>query len=302
MAKKTTLMDIAKACNVSVATVSYVLSHSSKESISHETRLHIAEMATKLNYIPHTKKNLDFKDKYVSIVVNEKVNEPYTKKLMNMDLANELKLCLLKKGLYSEILYTCNIENDIKKVCETNLIGIFLIDIDDTICKKITNYFIAPIIFVDCDTTEYLFYKIFQDYNYIYNKALEIFNTYSLFIVAEDYSSQQLKRHISDNFLTKDVFINSNGADLEKFLESHEGYCGIVLGDLLGVLTERYFDSSKLLVISNFENRNLLMPTTKVMYIKNSDKAYYATEVLYSLIKMKTSKVKNNTIRIKPYL
>ena len=92
MAKKTTLMDIAKACNVSVATVSYVLSHSDKESISHDTRLRITEMATQLNYMPHTKKNLDFNGKYVKIIICGKKDETYTKKLTKIDLSKEIRI------------------------------------------------------------------------------------------------------------------------------------------------------------------------------------------------------------------
>lgn len=302
MAKRTTLMDIAKACNVSVATVSYVLSHSDKESISHDTRLRVTEMATKLNYIPHTKKTLDFKGKYVKIIICGKKDESYTKKLTNMDLANEIKISLDKKQLASSVMYTYNIEKDILSISDKNLVAIFIIDVDDVISKKVTSNFIVPIIFIDSDTNDNLFYRIFPDYNYIYNKAVEIFNTFSLFIIVDDCCNQQIKNQIANNFLTKDIFIYKNGADLEAFLNNHKNYFGIVIGDLLGVLAERYFDPSKLFVISNFKDRSLLLPETKVMYIKNSDKAFYATEVLYSLIKMTLSKVKNNIIKIKPYI
>ena len=50
---KVTMRDIAKALDVSVATVSYVLNHSEKEKISHETRINVMETAKKMGYVPN---------------------------------------------------------------------------------------------------------------------------------------------------------------------------------------------------------------------------------------------------------
>jgi hypothetical protein len=55
---KATMRDIAQACGISVATVSYVLNHSEKEKISHETRLKVLETATRLHYEPHSVRTL----------------------------------------------------------------------------------------------------------------------------------------------------------------------------------------------------------------------------------------------------
>jgi DNA-binding LacI/PurR family transcriptional regulator len=53
MAKKYTMLDIAKAANVSKATVSYVLNDKQNARISEETRRRILQIANLYQYVPN---------------------------------------------------------------------------------------------------------------------------------------------------------------------------------------------------------------------------------------------------------
>ena len=53
MAKRTKLRDVAEACGVSVATVSYVLNRKPGQSISAETEAKIREKMREMNYVPN---------------------------------------------------------------------------------------------------------------------------------------------------------------------------------------------------------------------------------------------------------
>lgn len=54
MSNRTTIKDIAKAANVSSATVSYILNDAPNKAISEETRVLVRSLAQEMNYVPNT--------------------------------------------------------------------------------------------------------------------------------------------------------------------------------------------------------------------------------------------------------
>ena len=54
MAKRVTLKDIARAADVTTATVSYVINNTPGQSIAAETRERVQRAARELNYVPNS--------------------------------------------------------------------------------------------------------------------------------------------------------------------------------------------------------------------------------------------------------
>ena len=91
--KRVTMKDIAMEAGVSTATVSYVLNYSSKENISHETRMRIFEAANKLKYVPNMNaKSLASKRSYmVGIIINMEAKNKKSKLYQYYDLSREIQ-------------------------------------------------------------------------------------------------------------------------------------------------------------------------------------------------------------------
>lgn len=301
MAKnKATMRDIAKECNVSVATVSYVLNHSEKEKIRHETRLKVMETATRLHYVPSIleKGTSDSKSNLVGIIINLKENNTTGKKLIYYDLAAELSNQMRLLGFEAIIMTTKKLEKDVNIITTHSLDAVFMIDVDNASVQRITRDYYVPIIFLDCEVNDLLFCKIHPDYPDLIQKAKGILGTDTPFLIMEDIFSQILKEQITDWFLTKDVFINTPGSDLKSFLQSHKESKGIILGDILALQAECFFDSHNFLVLSCFGN-TLMLPHTPVIYMRNKDKAIIAAETLKNMLRLGYQAGDGNQILLK---
>ena len=294
--KKVTLRDIAKECNVSVATVSYVLNHSDKEKISNDTRLKIAQTATRLHYSPTKRKTKKSNNKLVGIIVNLKAENMPSKTFMYYDLAAEISSQINQLGYHAITLTTSNIKNDISIIKKHNLDALFMIDVDSTTIKSLTKNYYIPIIFMDCDINDSLFCNIYPNYDKIFDAARNILNTNSIFLATEDFINRPVNYLITKHFNVNDIYINTPYSDFKEFLEAHKNYSGIILGDLLGAQAEKYFDCNKLLVISYIKNSQFLLPKTKVIHVLNKEKAITAVNTFKTMIDLGYEAVENNVI------
>jgi DNA-binding LacI/PurR family transcriptional regulator len=145
---KVTMKDIAKELNLSLATVSYVLNHSEKEKISHDTRIKVLEMAKKLGYVPNqTAKSLANKrSNLIGIIINLNKNASSLMKYQCLDLASELQEQIYKEGYDTILSVTHELEN-IEIKYKHSLEAAFIIDIDEKSLKKVTNKYYVPVVF-----------------------------------------------------------------------------------------------------------------------------------------------------------
>lgn len=287
MAKnKTTMRDIAKACNVSVATVSYVLNHSEHEKISHDTCLKVTEAATCLHYVPNTlaKRSAGHKSNLVGIIINLKQHNKSEKKLLYYDLAIELSNSVKLLGFESVIMTTKDLKNDFTVIAKHELDAIFMIDIDNQIVNKITKNYYVPIIFLYGEVNDKLFCKIYPNYCSLLQKAKYILNTDTPFLVMEDIYSQCLKEQIHKEFASKDIFINTPNSDLHLFLQTHSKSKGIVLSDILGLQMKLCMDPRDFVVLSSLGCTNMLPADIQTIYIKNKHAAAIAAETLKKML------------------
>ncbi|MDF2841887.1 MAG: transcriptional regulator, LacI family [Herbinix sp.] len=283
--EKVTMKDIAEELGLSLATVSYVLNHSDKEKISHDTRIKVMETAKRLGYVPNqTAKSLaKNRSNLVGIIVNLSHNASSYMKQQAMDLASELQQQIYEAG-YDTILSIAYELEDIQITYKHSLEAVFIIDVSEKALRKITKHYYVPLIFLDCDFDEGLFYKILPDYQNILPEAKKLLNDDNPYLIMDHIINDRIKEQISELFRKEDIYIHKNNSNLKEFLSGKTNRKGIVIGDLLGMQVERYVDNSNILVISSNPTNDLLLPDTKRITISNTQKALVAIAVLKKLI------------------
>lgn len=283
--KQITMRDIAKACGVSVATVSYVLSHSEKEKISHDTRLRVMETATRLKYCPRPPVQGSFRRSgYAAIVVNLKpVNHP-GKKLLFSDLASELGRQLQARGFQPLLFHSKSLERDAAAIASQKPDAVFMIDVDNARIRESTKAFYAPIIFMDCELRDPFFCKVLPDYEEVLTKARATLACDAPFLVLEDILSSELLSLLIRDFAIEDVFIRTPEADVASFLHGKAGRKGIVLGDLLAAEAAHSFPPGDLVALSSLGDSGLLPPEMRTLYVSNRNKAAVAVELMEDLL------------------
>lgn len=283
--EKVTMKDIAKELNLSLATVSYVLNHSEKEKISHDTRIKVMETAKRLGYVPNqTAKSLaKSRSNLVGIIVNLSQQASTYSKQQALDLAGELQKQIYVAG-YDTILSIAYELEDIQIKYKHSLEAVFILDVNEKSLRKITKHYYVPLIFLDCDFDEGLFYKILPDYNAILQEAKKLLEEEHPFLVMDQIINDRVKELISDHFHKDDIFIHKNNANLKDFLSSRVSRKGIIIGDLLGMQVERYIDNNNILVISSNNSTDLLLPDTKRITVSNQQKSQVAIAILKKLL------------------
>ncbi len=286
--RKVTMRDIAKDCGISVATVSYVLNHSEKEKISHETRLKVMESATRLLYEPRAvRTSSKTRSGLIGVIINLKENNSAGKKMLYYDLAAELSNQLRNIGYETILITTYNLSQDMGVVKKHSLDAVFMIDTDNRTVRKITEGYYVPILFMDCMVNDPLFCEIRPNYNALFAKSKALLQTNQPFLLTEDFCCQYLMEEFSQYFLTKDIFINSPSASLPTFLESHKGCRGIALGDMLGVQAQQLFPCKDLVICTSLEETSCLFRTgTQILHISNRTKAAVAAEILMDMLSL----------------
>ncbi len=275
---KATLKDVANYANVSTATVSYVLNYSTKQKISHETRLKIFEAARKLNYIPNlTARSLAIKKtNLIGIIISLNENTTKSKLHYYYDLINKLQESVSKLGYDVVISITKDIKEDLDIITKRAFDTTFIIDVDKEHTHNITKQHIEPIILIDSNIDDELFFKINSNYNQAFEIATSILKDEDIYLITEANITSNL-------FKSKNTIINSNSIDLENFLKDKANKKFVVVGEFLGVQVERFIKSENLVVITHSEN-NILLKNTKKILINNKEKIQIATELIEKLI------------------
>ena len=302
MAKyKTTMRDIAKECGVSVATVSYVLNHSEKEKISHDTRLKVMETATRLHYAQNkcSKSFMKRHSNLIGIIINIKDNNCSSKKIIYYDLAAELSNQMHLMGFETIQMTTKELTYDVNVITKHRPDALFIIDADINTVEKFTKDYYVPILFIDCEINNPLFCRIYPDYPELIETSKLMLQCEYPFLIMEDVYNQPLRKQVLEWFRPLDIFINTPSANLDQFLSEHQHGKGIIIGDILGMQVERRFPKDDLVVISSLGNTGLLPDDIRKLYVRNKTKASVAAEVLQTMLLLDYEGKNDNCILIK---
>ncbi len=300
---KVTMRDIAKELNLSVATVSYVLNHSEKEKISHETRLKVLETAKKMGYIPNlsARSLANKRSNLIGIMINLGQNATNSKKQRYYDLAAEIQMQLMQIGYDTVLSIThCISGEEMEIASKHSLEALFIIDMEECYLKEITHKCYVPIIFLECFITENIFYQILPDYSLVMQQAKSYLQEDNVFVMVDDLLNSRTLEIITKDINEKNIYINKSHASMKQFAQMHQNQKGIVIGEALGIEAERYFDHKQLVVLTEYDEYSKLSPTIKTLTISNKHKAKIAVDIMQQIMNLTYNEQNSTRILIEP--
>lgn len=299
------MRDIAKALDVSVATVSYVLNHSEKEKISHETRIKVMETAKKMGYVPNlSARSLASKrSNLIGIIINIGKNASRFKKDRYYDLAMELQQQLSKKGYDTIVSITEEIrQRDLEIASKRLLEAVFVIDIDEKYLQEVTCHTYVPVIFLECILEKEFFYQIVPDYKLVMQRAKTYLEEENLFIIMDDLLNSKAIKILTENIASENILISRSSREIKEFLKEHQNQKGIIIGETLGMEAERYIDNTQFVVLTEYAEESGLLPTTKRLTITNKHKAEVAVDIMNQLMNLAYDEQKGTCILLQPQM
>ena len=302
MAKsKVTLKDLASICGVSIATVSYVLNDVRNEHISHETRVRILETARKLNYIPcKSRAATHIRTNNIGIMLHLDATDSYSKTCICHDLAMELQKYLLLAGYHATISTLTEELGEKAYLTKSSIDAAFIIDTDSHAVHKLTQKYYVPLIFINCEINDQLFYRIYPNYSVILSQAKRILGEEPQYLVMDHIQNEELTNLICKNFHSENIFLNDSTNNLPAFLSKMRHKKGIILGDILGLSAERYLSNENFIVISYLKSDRLLLPGTQTITISNHTIASSAVNLLDRLFQSEYNICPDNLLLLNP--
>lgn len=287
--KKFTMKDIAKASDVSIATVSYVLNHNEKESIPQETRDRIFNIANELNYVPNlTARSLVKKKSGLIgiIMVTEFKELPPWKRCYYMELFMAIERLLSKKNYHVLISQIHGENSRLDIILERDLDGAFILDVKEDFLYKVSSRLSVPIVLIDSIIEDTLFHKIIPNFKMALDLAkLELMEERP-FIVLDSFNNkgilERIKSYIGEN--QEDLFQMTTMDNYIKFLECNKNKKGIIFNESLAVIAERYISPSNLAVICSSGNSFFIHKDSKKIIFDNNTKAEIAVKILLEYI------------------
>lgn len=271
--KKATLKDIAKAADVSVATVSYVLNNVANQTIPDETKCRVLDAAKQLKYVPNLAARSLVKQKsgLIGILINRVDNEGIWRQLRYASFINRLERLLTDRG-YHVVLSSLDATNPkLDIISERKLDGVFVVDVKQENFHLISSHFSAgvPLIVVDSIIEDSLFYKVNYDYEDAFSKARASSLLDPGYVIIDSFNNEELAQSIScstgiDPSL---IHVMEEEEQLKTFLERNAEKAGIVLNELVGAIAAKYVNPSKLSVICTADCPDILpAAVTRIQY------------------------------------
>ncbi|WP_424767046.1 LacI family DNA-binding transcriptional regulator [Paenibacillus sp. sgz302251] len=253
--KKATLKDIARAAEVSVATVSYVINNVPNQTIPEETRCRVLEAAKQLSYVPNLAARSLVKQKsgLIGILINRSENEGFWRSFTYTHFVERLERLLTERG-YHVVLATLDASNPkLDIISERKLDGVFVVDVKKEYFHLISSHFSVgvPLIVVDSIIEDPLFYKVNYDYEDAISRASEISSLHQSYIIADRPNNNEFADAIRSLPGVDDRMIHfmESEVKLKQFLEQQGEKHGIVLNEFTSILAARYVEPAKLTVI-----------------------------------------------------
>ena len=216
--KRVSMRQIAKECG---CTVSYALNHSDQAKISSATRLRVIETAKRLNYSPaRTSRGRPGR---AAILVCRMEGDSLGRRTALTHLATELEDQLSQVGIPSAILTIGGLVEEWGRVQALSPSLIFILDGGSRAVAHVDPPCVQPIIFVDSDNSDPLYYKILPDYPSLFRLAALRLGREDLFLVSEPVRSGQLLTGMTQGIPPEDVFLHDGTGDLRDFLARHQG-------------------------------------------------------------------------------
>lgn len=227
--KKLTIRDIAAACNVSTATVSYVLNGREEQRISKETRNRILHYVHMIGYESSAlARSLATGASNVVGLYMPEASRDGDRAMACMQLAAALSVELEAYGMTLRLMTDACLRQQVQAVG-----AIVAVDVDSETFYRIGDNCFFPLLCVDgCMWDLLLFYQVYDDFPAIAALAAERLGVEKPFIVLRPNRNAALNTVVSQTF-SKVCFVQ-NDEQLRTFLGSlPKGAAGVAVGTQL---------------------------------------------------------------------
>jgi len=250
MVKKYTMQDIAKAANVSKATVSYVLNDKKNARISDETRRRILQIANLYQYVPNlsAKYLCDNKKKLIGVIIGDSSCKSFISEckiiymLYEIFHADDYKLVLLdnkRQDNYMDLAYDL----------------ILAINISEEQIRNIGINTYSPMILFDSMFSDNLFFKLINNYQKAVEKAINLFdNKKECVLIYSLRNNKGINNIIESISLNKIAFTGENRNDVDVFINNNIDKNFIAIGDIPGFIALSAIRYDQLILITFSEN------------------------------------------------
>lgn len=192
MKKKYTMKDIAKECGVSSATVSYVLNDVPNQSISAETKKRILHVANMVGYVSSASARAlaTGRTNHFGVYVPHLENSIHKHRLLQA-LAEEAE----KAGYHLVLLTKKCLQQQV-----TNVDAVFAIDISNEDFVTLGDNSFVPLLYLDGQTSNDLFYCFSFDAKALREKALEESGCQKVILVCDTVKSAEYRSYLAAYF------------------------------------------------------------------------------------------------------
>ncbi len=186
------MKDIAKECGVSTATVSYVLNDVPNQSISAETKKRILQIANLVGYVSSASARAlaTGRTNNFGVYMPHLANSTGKQKLLQA-LAEEAE----KAGYHLVLLTSKCLTAQV-----TNVDAVFAIDISQEDFSTLGNNSFVPLLYLDGQIDNFLFYCVTFDAAWIRQKALEHTGRTKAVLVCDGVHSQEYQTYLESCF------------------------------------------------------------------------------------------------------
>lgn len=250
------MLDIAKAANVSKATVSYVLNDKQNARISEETRRRILQIANLYQYVPNlsAKYLCANKKKLIGIIIGDSSFKSFISEckiiylLYEIFHADDYKLVLLdnkRQDNYMDLAYDL----------------ILAINISEEHIRNIGINTYSPMILFDSMFSDSLFFKIIYDYPKAVEKAKATFNNDKECVMIYSIRNNKGINALLEGIpLDKMAFTGLNRKEIDDFIYLNKEKNFIAIGDIAGFIALSTISYENLALITF--SSNIAFPDT----------------------------------------
>ncbi len=247
MGKKITVKDVAREAGVSVATVSYILNDRTDQKISEATKKKVLQIANLLNYKPsHAAKSLATGRNNIIGIAYKLINCTPSRNIEITALVAQL-MERLQRMHYDVITLPVVSSSEEKIPANRNIDAIIAIDLPEDHFRTLSNEYLVPIISVDMQINDPLFYQIYTDYKARLSTLCEELGD-DFLLIMDEFSNETMQEDIY-SILPQERIIFSKNLTLD-FLASLKGKKLVVLGEYLALSLRGFVPDSDLTYIS----------------------------------------------------
>ncbi|MFC5407572.1 LacI family DNA-binding transcriptional regulator [Cohnella soli] len=237
--KKATIKDIAKAADVSIATVSYILNDVKTQSISDETRVKVLKIAQQLHYVTNrSARSLKLqKTGLIGILLFRDIAPQPWSDLKYVKTLYTLERLCGELGYHVIFMQVDGDAPSYDMIRERNLDGVFLINVDQERFSSVTRFFGfgIPVFVIDSHIEDSLFHKIMPDFESSFRAAGALLGTAPEFLVMDAYNNAKLGDTVKQlsGLDEERIYVYESKEGLEDFLRKYTDCKGLVMNEFL---------------------------------------------------------------------